>query len=85
MPIAVTARPKAWTSFDRLNAKIMGSNPTQGMDSCVCLFCVCVLLCVGSDLGTGWSPVKGVIPTVYKIKKLKKRPWFNKKKKTLEP
>jgi hypothetical protein len=38
------------------------------------LFCVCVVLCVGSDLAMGWSPDQGVIPTVYRIKKLKKRP-----------
>jgi hypothetical protein len=30
----------------------MGSNPTRGMDVCVRLFCVCVVLCVGS--GFGW-------------------------------
>jgi hypothetical protein len=31
------------------------------------------ILCVGSSLATGWSPVQGVLPTVYKIKKLKRR------------
>jgi hypothetical protein len=40
----------------------------------VCLFCVCVVLCAGSGLATGWSPVQGVLPTMYRIKKLKKRP-----------
>jgi hypothetical protein len=44
------------------------------MDVCVCLFYICVVLCVGSGLTTGWSPVQGVLPTVYRIKKLKKRP-----------
>jgi hypothetical protein len=38
------------------------------------LFCVCVVLCVGSGLATGWSSFQGVLPTVYRIKKLKKRP-----------
>jgi hypothetical protein len=33
-----------------------------------------VVLCVGSCLATGWSPVKAVLPTVYRVKKLKKRP-----------
>jgi hypothetical protein len=33
-----------------------------------------VLSCEGSGLATGWSPVQGVLPTVYKIKKLKKSP-----------
>jgi hypothetical protein len=35
------------------NSGIMGLNPTQGMDVCVCLFCVCVILCVGRGLATG--------------------------------
>jgi hypothetical protein len=45
LPIIVVARPKAWTAFARLNAGIVGSNPTQGMNVCVCLFSV-VLFCV---------------------------------------
>jgi hypothetical protein len=51
----------------------VGSNPTLGMGVCVRLFCVCVVLCVGNGLATGCSPVQGVLPTVYRIKKLKKR------------
>jgi hypothetical protein len=74
----VAARSKAWTAFARSNAGIVGSNPTQGMDICMRLFCVCVALCVGSGLASGWSPVQGVLPTVYRIKKLKKRPRSNK-------
>jgi hypothetical protein len=35
------------------------------------------ILCVGSGLATGWSPVQAVLPTVYRIKKLKKRPRRN--------
>jgi hypothetical protein len=42
------------------------------------LFCVCVVLCVGRGFSTGWSPVQGVLPTVYWIKKLKKWPRPNK-------
>jgi hypothetical protein len=38
------------------NAGIVGSNPTQGMDVCI----VCS------------SPVQGVLPTLYRIKKLKR-------------
>jgi hypothetical protein len=72
-PITVAARSKAWAVFARSNTGIVGSNPTQGMDVCVRLFCVCVL-CIGSGLATGWSPVQGAIPSVYRIKKLKKRP-----------
>jgi hypothetical protein len=37
------------------------------MDVCVRLFYVCV----GSGFATGWSPVQGVLPTVYKIKNWK--------------
>jgi Zn-dependent protease with chaperone function len=69
----VVARSKAWTVFTGLNAGIVGSNTTQGIDVCVRLFCVCVVLCRGSGLATSWSPVHGVLPTVYTIKKLKKR------------
>jgi hypothetical protein len=43
LPITVAAR---------LNVGIVGSNPTQDMDVCVRLFCVCVVLCVGSGLAT---------------------------------
>jgi hypothetical protein len=38
---------------------------------CVRLFCVCVVLCVGSGLPTGWSPVQGVLPTVYRLRNWK--------------
>jgi hypothetical protein len=38
----------------------------------VFLFCVSVFLSIGRGLATGWSPVQGVLPTVYRIKKLKK-------------
>jgi hypothetical protein len=41
------------TVFGRSDAGIVGSNPTQGMDVCVRLFCVCVVVCVGSGLTTG--------------------------------
>jgi hypothetical protein len=39
----------------------------------VCAF----ILCVGSGLVTGRAPVQGVLPNVYRIKKLKKRPGPN--------
>jgi hypothetical protein len=76
--ITVAARSKAWTVFARSNAGIVGSNTAQGMDVCVRLFCVCVVLCVGSGLKSGWSLVKGVLPTVYRIKILKNWPRSNK-------
>jgi hypothetical protein len=52
-PITVAAPSKALTVFDHSNDAIVGSNPTQGMDVCVRLFCVCVGLRVGSGLATG--------------------------------
>jgi hypothetical protein len=63
-PITVAARSKAWTVFAHSNTGIVGSNPVQLMDVCVRLFCVYVVLCVGSGLATGWSPVQGVLRTV---------------------
>jgi hypothetical protein len=44
----------------------------------MCLFYVGVVLCVGRGLVTGWSTVQGVLPAVYRIKKLRKRPRSNK-------
>jgi hypothetical protein len=60
LPITVAARSKAWTVFVRSNAGIVGSNPTQDIDVCLCLFCVCM----GSDLATGLFPIRGVLPTL---------------------
>jgi hypothetical protein len=50
--VTVAARSKAWTVFARSDAGIVGSNLTQGMDVCVRLFCVCVVLCLGRGLAT---------------------------------
>jgi hypothetical protein len=72
--IAVATWSKAWAVLVRLNTRVMGLNPTRGMDACVHLFCVCVVLCVGSSLMMGWPLIQGVLPTVYRITKLKKRP-----------
>jgi hypothetical protein len=44
----------------------------------VCVYSVCVVLCVGSGRVTSWSSVHGVLPTVYRITKLKQRPGPNK-------
>jgi hypothetical protein len=38
----------------------------------MCVYSVGVVLCVGRGLAMGCSPVQGVLPTVYRIKKLKK-------------
>jgi hypothetical protein len=42
----VAARYKAWIVFARSKAGIVDSNPTQGMDVCVCVYSVFVLYCV---------------------------------------
>jgi hypothetical protein len=57
-PNTVAARSKVWTVFARLNTGIVGSNPTLGMDVYVCLFCVCVVLRVGSGLRRADPPSK---------------------------
>jgi hypothetical protein len=64
MPVTVAARSKAWIVFVHSNTGIVGSNPSQVMDVCVRLFYVCAVLCAGSGLATGWSPIQGVLPTV---------------------
>jgi hypothetical protein len=46
--------------------------------SCVRLFCVCAVICVSSGLATEWTPVQGILPTVCRITKLKKRSGPNK-------
>jgi hypothetical protein len=40
---------------------------------CLCAFILCLytVLCVGIGLASGWHPVRGVLLTVYRIKKLK--------------
>jgi hypothetical protein len=72
-PITVEARSTAWINFSRSNAGIVGSNRTGGMDICPLLFSVCVVLCVGSGLVAGWSPVQWVLSNMYRLKKIKKR------------
>jgi hypothetical protein len=65
LPITVATRSDAWTVFAHSKTGIVVSNSNRGMDVCVLLFCVCVVLCVDSVLATGWSPVHGVLPKVY--------------------
>jgi hypothetical protein len=52
LPITMAARSKARTVTAPSNTWIVGSNLTQGRDVCVRLFCVRVVLCVGSGLAT---------------------------------
>jgi hypothetical protein len=71
MPITMAARSKAWTAFARWNTGIVGSDLTRGMDVCVRLFCLCVAVCVGRGLATGWFPVQGVLPSLYRLRNWK--------------
>jgi hypothetical protein len=64
VPITAAAWSKAWNLFVSSNAGIVCLTPTQGMDVCMYVHSVCVVLCVGSDLAAGWSPVQGVLPSV---------------------
>jgi hypothetical protein len=69
-PVTVGARAKAWIVFASfLDDGIVGSNLTQGMR----LFCVCVILCLGSGLATGWSLVQEVLQSVKNDMELNKR------------
>jgi hypothetical protein len=52
---------------------IVALNLTRGIYGFTRIFYVCVVLCIGRGLATGWSPVQGFLLTVYKIKKLKSR------------
>jgi hypothetical protein len=44
--------------FALSNTGIVDSNPTQGTDIFLRLFCVCIVLCVGNGLATDWSLVE---------------------------
>jgi hypothetical protein len=47
----VAARSKAWTVFARSDSGMMGSNPIQSMDVCMCVYSVFVLSCSGRPRG----------------------------------
>jgi hypothetical protein len=53
LPITAAVRFKTCTGVARSDTGIVGSNPKQGMDVCVRLFCVCVVLYTGSGLTPG--------------------------------
>jgi hypothetical protein len=73
MPVTVAARSKAWTVFLARTLESWVRIPFEVWIS-VWVYTVFVLFCAGSGLASGWSSVQGVLPTVYRIKELKKRP-----------
>jgi hypothetical protein len=70
----VTAQFKEWNVFAGWNARIVGSNPTRGMDVCIVyVYSVFVLSCVYlAALRQADSPSKESY-SAYGIKKLKKQ------------
>jgi hypothetical protein len=57
-PITEAPQSKASTVFARSDAGIVGSSPTEGMDVSVCVYSVCVVLCVDSSLAMADPPSK---------------------------
>jgi hypothetical protein len=73
-PIHQSQRPRSIRYELSSLARTLGSwvrIPLEAWIS-VCVHCVYVVLCVVSGLEKGWSPAQGVLPTVYRNKKLKK-------------
>jgi hypothetical protein len=66
MPVTVVEKSKAWTVLARLDAGIVRSNPTRGMDVYVYVYVYSMfaLSCVGKGLEMGWSLIQGVLSTV---------------------
>jgi hypothetical protein len=54
-PLSLRHEP---SSPDRALGSRFESHSRQG---CLRLFCVCFVLCVGSGVATGWSPIQGVL------------------------
>jgi hypothetical protein len=65
-PVTVAEYSKASTVLARLDAGIVGSNPTRGMNVYVYVYVysMFVLTCVGRGLAMSWSLIQGVLPTV---------------------
>jgi hypothetical protein len=61
------------SSLDRTLGSWLRIPLNHSKHGCVCmrLFCVCVVLCIGSGLATGLSLVQGVIPSVFKKRLLR--------------
>jgi hypothetical protein len=69
--ITVAEQCKAWTVLTCATLRWWVGIPLEAR--MFAFSCLCVVLGVHTYLATSWSPVQGVLPTVYRIKKLKKR------------
>jgi hypothetical protein len=67
----MAVRSKAWNIFARSNTGVVDSNPTQGMDVCLRLFCVYVVLCKVAALRRTYHPFK----ESYRLSMIKKLKW----------
>jgi hypothetical protein len=45
VPVSIAERSKACTVYDRLNIEIAVSNPSRGMDVCLCVSVLCCPVC----------------------------------------
>jgi hypothetical protein len=59
-PGTVSERSKTCTVFVRSEAVVWVRIPQKPwiFSMCMCLFCVCVVLCLGRGLATSWTSVK---------------------------
>jgi hypothetical protein len=66
LPSIIMAVPyKAWTTLTHSNTRVACSNVS------VCLFCFLSCPVCNCSLATDWSPVQEILPTIYRIEKLK--------------
>jgi hypothetical protein len=78
-PITVAMRSQAWTVFSRSNTGDVNSNPTRGMNVCICVYSEFMLPSVQvAAFRQADPPSKELYRLCKKVKKLKKRPGSNK-------
>jgi hypothetical protein len=71
--------PRGLRHIPSPSARLLESWVSISLDAwmSMCVYSACVVLCVGR-LATSWSPIQGVLHTMYRTKKLKMRPRPNK-------